>query len=106
MKYFILISTDNNRNTLNISVLEDQRFYNDLPANVRKYRLIYREVHESYDAAMARYKELQAYTRMQKERIIRKSNPNWVDLLHQPLRNNYHPGVKFNPKVPKLMSLR
>ncbi|HLW49958.1 MAG TPA: hypothetical protein VKZ78_03230 [Sphingobacteriaceae bacterium] len=106
MKYFVLIFTDNNRDALKISVLEDHKFYSELQANVSKHRLIYREVHESYDAAMVRFKELQAYTRMQKERVIRKSNPNWVNLLHQPLRNNYHPGVKFNPKVPKLMSLR
>lgn len=102
MKYYILILTDNNRNSLNVSML----YEDEICGVVGRQRLIYQEIHESLDAAKTRLQELQGYTRMQKERIIRRSNPNWVNLIRPSLKNAYHPGVKFSPNVPNLTSLR
>lgn len=106
MKYFILILTDNNRNALKISMLESNAFSGVFLDSMDPQRLIYQETHESLDSALHRFSELQGYTRMQTERIIRRSNPNWVNLLRPSLRKDYQPGVKFSPNVPKLMSLR
>lgn len=92
MKYYILILTDNNRNTLNVSMLNENEIY----GVVGRQRLIYQEIHESLGAAKSRLQELQGYTRMQKERIIRRSNPNWVNLMRPSLKNAYHPGVKIH----------
>lgn len=106
MKYHILILTDNNRNALNISMIEDNEFITGSLCHSGTHRLIYQETHESQEQAVIRLRELQSYTRMQKERIIRRSNPNWINLLRPSLRNDYQPGVKLRPNVPNLISLR
>lgn len=56
-------------------------------------RLVYHELLPSAEMALSRFTELSGYTRMQKEKLIRGSNPNWTNLM-SPLRltaNNRRP---------------
>jgi putative endonuclease len=106
MRYKVLILTDNNRNALNIKVLDLQETNEEAVINLSHPRLIYQETFDKPELAEARKTELENFTRMQKERVIRRSNPNWVNLNRTSIQKDYQPGVKFNPNVPKLMSLR
>lgn len=126
MKYFIHFLTDNNRKNILIKVdatdNTTQESHLDL-SNKRQVscsRLVYQEIHETENAAIKRLEELNEYTRMQLERLIRSSNPNWVNLLlmrdtspeyARPSfdRKNekiYQPGAKLRPNVPNFTSLR
>lgn len=99
MAHYIRIYTDSNRLQLRIKYHE-----NDFQ-KTEGLRLVYEEIHESEKAATARTAELKSFTRMQLERAIRRNNPNWLNLELRK-RGDYHPGAKFNPKVPNCMSLR
>ena len=99
MAYYINILTDNNRTGFHIC-LGDQMV--STTNNLNYSRLVYQEIHESETAAWSRLEELRCYTRMQTERIIRKNNPDWLDLS----RRIYQPGAKLRPKVPTLTSFR
>lgn len=70
-------------------------------------KLVYLEECSSRDDAIAKFNEMRVYTRSQKERLIRNSNPNWID-LSAGLASSiiYHPGAKFKPNTPNLTSLR
>ena len=46
-------------------------------------RLVYYELHETMEAAITREKRLKKYMRVQKIRLIEKSNPAWNDLFEQ-----------------------
>lgn len=122
MKYYIHIYTDNNRQKLQISIspiisgIESQ--HNIAGEQTRCTRLVYQEIHETENAATLRIKELDDYTRMQLERLIRRANPNWNNLfstgnnrsnqLKESISSQrlYHPGAKLRPNVPNLTSLR
>lgn len=84
----VYILTDCNRMLLHVGMAESLKsvlnscksfpiFCSDGSSTIR---LVYQESCSSEEAALARFNELRRYTRMQKERLIRKSNPNWVDL--------------------------
>lgn len=118
IKYNVLILTDNNRKhlTFNLNLSE----ISDMQTNAREanspQRIIYEESYHSYEAAQSRLNELESYTRMQAERLIRRSNPNWLNIRLRPSqpqpqqtinpRPNHQPGAKFNPNVPKRTSER
>ena len=89
MNNYIYILTDSNRNCLHVGMTNDlhkaKNTYNELPglffdACSKVSRLVYHEALPSEAVALRRFKELSGYTRMQKERLIRKGNPNWLDL--------------------------
>ena len=89
MNNYIYILTDSNRNCLHVGMTNDlltaKNTYKELPglffdACSKISRLVYHEALPSEMAALRRFKELSGYTRMQKERLIRKHNPNWVGL--------------------------
>ena len=44
------------------------------------HKLVYYEVSDSYDAALAREKEIKGWSRWKKEELIRTMNPGWEDL--------------------------
>lgn len=98
MAQYIGIYTDSNRTQLLIKFNENQNF------KLEGFRLVYREIHETEKTAHARLSELQSYTRMQLEKLVRRDNPNWLNLLLT--ERDYHPGAKLSPKVPNLTSLR
>lgn len=115
MKYTILILTDNNRRSLKFKLSLSESFNKHLSEWEvgTDHRIIYKESYDTFQDAQARISELETYTRMQVERLIRRSNPNWLNLLIRPsiqsptrAVTHYHPGAKFNPKVPKRTSER
>ncbi len=95
MGKYLYILTDSNRTCLHIGLTDNLRnatnTYRQLPglffdACSKVSRLVYHEACSSEEVAMQRFNEVSRYTRMQKERLIRRYNPNWVDLgLIKPL---------------------
>ena len=45
-------------------------------------RIVWIEEFATFEAAQKRKAEINYYTRMQKERLIRRSNPNWLSIIH------------------------
>ncbi|MEZ0451457.1 hypothetical protein ACR78Z_03200 [Sphingobacterium thalpophilum] len=91
--FIVYILTDNNRNhfkidfTSNIirTAIELQQSSNFIfQQGPDLTRIIYCETFPSLGAARKKIQELQRFTRMQIERIIRKHNPNWNNLFQQP----------------------
>ncbi|WP_257668174.1 GIY-YIG nuclease family protein [Parapedobacter tibetensis] len=89
MSNYIYILTDSNRTCLHVGMANDLNkainTYSELTglffdACSKVSRLVYHEAYPSEEAAFRRFKELSGYTRMQKERLIRRHNPNWIDL--------------------------
>ncbi len=60
---------------------------NDLVASFTKmykvHTLVWYEVHESIEAAIAREKNIKAWKRLWKLELIEKTNPDWNDLYEQ-----------------------
>ncbi|WP_343559935.1 hypothetical protein [Sphingobacterium sp.] len=91
-KFIVYILTDNNRRyfeidfTSNIfsTVMELQQANNFiLQQGPHLNRIIYSEEFSQLAYAKKRMSELQNFTRMQIERVIRKNNPNWNNLYPQ-----------------------
>ncbi len=89
MNNYIYILTDSNRNCLHVGMTDDleqaaktYQQFNGLFFDGRSIasRLVYYEMFSSNADALRRFNEVSRYTRMQKERLIRKRNPNWLDL--------------------------
>lgn len=89
MNNYIYILTDSNRSSLHVGMVDDlknvPKTYRDLTGLFLDdystvFRLVYHEALPTFAAALRRLQELNGYTRMQKERLIRKHNPNWLDL--------------------------
>ena len=89
MKRFIYIITDRNRNNLHVGLSSDLlktlEFYKQMPtlffdSAQQLTRLVYFEEINSEEMAMERFKFVSTFTRMQKERMIRAVNKEWVDL--------------------------
>ncbi|WP_262249505.1 GIY-YIG nuclease family protein [Parapedobacter soli] len=122
MSSYVYILTDSNRNCLHVGMTDDLRkaaeTYRELTglffdAYSTVSRLVYHETLPSNETALRRFNELSHYTRMQKERLIRRRNPNWLDLgatgakrATYPMIVVYQPGAKFNPNVPNCTSVR
>ena len=94
MNTYIYILTDSNRNCLHVGMTDDlqqaaktYRTLNGLffDAASRASRLVYHEAFSDEAEALRRFKELSRYTRMQKERLIRRRNPNWLNLTDRSL---------------------
>ncbi|MEI9901974.1 MAG: hypothetical protein WDN31_19775 [Hyphomicrobium sp.] len=45
------------------------------------HHLVYYEMHETMDAAIAREKQLKKWNRLCKIRLIEGANPEWLDLF-------------------------
>ncbi|MCS4163405.1 GIY-YIG nuclease family protein [Sphingobacterium paramultivorum] len=90
--FIVYISTDNNRKHFKIglssnifsTVMELQQsnsfIFNQGPS---LNRIIYTESFTNPETANKRISELQHFTTMQVERLIRKYNPNWNNLFPQ-----------------------
>lgn len=91
-KHIIYIATDANRCYLEVDYTQDliATYYELQDTKVISYvsntpklsRIVWVEEFDNYEVAMARKKELILYTRMMKERLIRRQNPNWLSLIH------------------------
>ena len=89
MKKFVYILTDRNRNSLHVGMSADLmktlEFYKQMPSlffdsGNQLSRLVYFEEFHTETQALSRFKTLSRFTRMQKERLVRSCNPDWVDL--------------------------
>ncbi|WP_443939366.1 GIY-YIG nuclease family protein [Pedobacter sp. MW01-1-1] len=89
MKKFVYIVTDRNRNSLHVGMSSDLmktlEFYKQMPNlffdNAQQLtRLVYFEEFKTEEQALVRFKLVSRFTRMQKERLVRSCNPNWIDL--------------------------
>ena len=89
MKKFVYIVTDRNRTSMHVGMSSDLTktldFYKQMPNlffdnGQQLTRLVYFEEFKSEAQALARFKVVSHFTRMQKERLVRSCNPDWIDL--------------------------
>ena len=89
MKKFVFIVTDRNRSSLHVGISSDVKktmsFYQRIPTLIfdsgsQLTRLIYFEELANESEAFIRFNLLSTFTRVQKEKLIRDLNPNWIDL--------------------------
>src|ERR1700761_8183055 len=105
MKRFIYIITDTNRNNLHVGLCSDLmktlKFYSEMPtlffdSAQHLSRLVYFEEINTEEQAMERFKTVSTYTRMQKEKLIRTVNADWIDLTGA---LNYEHTVRIRPQL-------
>jgi putative endonuclease len=89
MQYYVYILASNKNGTLYIGVTSNlvKRIYehkNELAEGFTKkysvHKLVYFEITESVESAIAREKQLKKWNRAWKIRLIEKTNPEWLDL--------------------------
>ncbi len=89
MKKFVYIVTDRNRTSMHVGMSSDLiktlDFYKQMPNlffdnGKQLTRLVYFEEFKTEAQALARFKVISRFTRMQKERLVRSCNPDWIDL--------------------------
>ena len=106
MKKYVFIVTDRNRNNLHVGlsadILKTMEFYKKMPslmfdASQQLTRLVYFEELNDEATANARFNIINKYTRMQKERMIRSVNLDWLDLT-LPLR---HENLNSSVRLPQ-----
>jgi putative endonuclease len=90
MKHFVYVLTDRNRSNLHVGMstdlLKTMEFYAKMPTlffdpSKQLNRLVYFEEFSSEQAAISRFKSLNAFTKMQKQRLVMGVNENWIDLI-------------------------
>lgn len=86
---FVYLVTDRNRSCIHVGMSSDlmktMSFYRQMPnlffdAGQQLTRLVYFEELNSENLAMERFKLISKFTRIQKHRMIRSVNPDWIDL--------------------------
>ncbi|WP_017259043.1 GIY-YIG nuclease family protein [Pedobacter arcticus] len=89
IKKYVFIVTDRNRNNLHVGlsadILKTMDFYKKMPslmfdASQQLTRLVYFEELNDETTATTRFNLLNRYTRIQKERMVRTVNADWLDL--------------------------
>ena len=89
MKKFVYIVTDRNRTSMHVGMSSDLiktlDFYKQMPnlffdGGQQLTRLVYFEEFKTEQQALGRFKLISRFTRMQKERLVRSCNPDWIDL--------------------------
>ena len=89
MKKYVYLVTDRNRSCLHVGMSTDlmktMSFYRHMPnlffdAGQQLTRLVYFEELNSENTAIQRFKLISKFTRIQKDRMIRAVNPDWIDL--------------------------
>lgn len=87
--YTLYIITDSNRQFLNVDITSDfSRTVNEIKSSTNIFFptgphltcVVYMEKFESQEQAEKRQLQLNHFTRMQKEKLIRKQNTNWNNL--------------------------
>jgi len=86
---FVYLVTDRNRSCIHVGMSSDlmktMSFYRQMPnlffdSGQQLTRLVYFEELSSETLAMERFKLISRFTRIQKDRMIRSVNPDWIDL--------------------------
>ncbi|MBC7744000.1 MAG: GIY-YIG nuclease family protein [Flavobacterium sp.] len=89
MKKYVYLITDRNRSCLHVGMSTDliktMLFYRRMPnlffdSAQQLTRLIYFEELSTEDSALYRFKLISSFTRIQKEKVVRSVNPDWLDL--------------------------
>jgi len=90
MTHLVYVLTDRNRSNLHVGMstdlLKTMEFYAKMPTlffdpSKQLNRLVYFEEFNSEQAAINRFKTLNAFTKMQKQRLVMGVNANWIDLI-------------------------
>ena len=88
-KKFVYLVTDRNRTCIHVGMSTDlmktMSFYRQMPnlffdAGQQLTRLVYFEELSSEAAALERFNLINKFARIQKDRLIRSVNPDWIDL--------------------------
>ena len=88
-KKFVYLVTDRNRNSIHVGMSTDlmktMTFYRQMPnlffdAGQQLTRLVYFEELSTEGSAKERFNLINKFTRIQKDRLIRAVNPDWIDL--------------------------
>ena len=88
-KKFVYLVTDRNRTCIHVGMSTDlmktMSFYRQMPnlffdSGQQLTRLVYFEELSSEAAAMERFNLINKFARIQKDRLIRSVNPDWIDL--------------------------
>ena len=88
-KKFVYLVTDRNRTCIHVGMSTDlmktMSFYRQMPnlffdSGQQLTRLVYFEELSSEAAAMERFNLINKFARIQKYRLIRSVNPDWIDL--------------------------
>ncbi len=96
-RHYIFITSDANRiyleagycQDVNLQLFEIQQAGSSFMAKAPKFsRIVYVEEFDNQEAAIRRKNEINVYTKMQKERLIRKSNPNWLSITNYDMNTN------------------
>lgn len=89
MKKYVYLVTDRNRSCLHVGMSTDlmktMNFYRQMPnlffdSGQQLSRLVYFEELNSENGAVQRFNLISRFTRIQKARLIRSVNPDWIDL--------------------------
>ena len=92
-KHIIYIITDSNRAYLEVGHCTDMNLRLSEIANASSVlfrstpklsNVVYMEEFENKEKAISRQQQLQYFTRMQREKLIRLKNPNWLNLYMAP----------------------
>jgi putative endonuclease len=88
-KYFVYILTTKHNKILYVGVtndivrrLEEHKtgFYGGFTHKYNIKKLVYFEVFDYIDQAIAREKQIKAYSRLKKDNLINSKNPFWVEI--------------------------
>ena len=89
IKKYVYLVTDRNRSCLHVGMSTDliktMNFYRQMPnlffdSGQQLTRLVYFEELNSENGAVLRFNLISKFTRIQKDRLIRSVNPDWIDL--------------------------
>ncbi|KGE12326.1 hypothetical protein [Sphingobacterium deserti] len=92
-KYTVYIVTDSNRTYLETGICTDinMRLAEIKDASsilfagtARLNNMVYTEIFDNKEQAETRQQQLKHFTRMQRERLVRSKNPNWLNLTMAP----------------------
>lgn len=89
MKKYVYVVTDRNRSSMHVGMSSDlmktMKFYREMPnlffdSGQQLTRLVYFEELNTEQVALQRFGLVSRFTRVQKEKIVRSVNPDWLDL--------------------------
>lgn len=112
MKRYVYLVTDRNRTCLHVGmsadIMKTMLFYREMPnlffdSGQQLTRLVYFEELNAESSALQRFKLISKFTRLQKERMVRSVNPDWLDLtIGLDFENMMRTGVRVNTPVKSL----
>lgn len=104
-KHYAVITSDANRYLLKAAYCQDLELYlvdlsqsNYLTTNYshQHKRIVYLEEFKTREEAEYRKEQICRYTKMQKEKLIRKKNPNWLGIHTVPIQTkNNRPYLNY-----------